>query len=75
VARNPKAVALILGRLGKKPAGGEASEEEAPSEDVGLESAAGDILTAIHNGDAGELAAALKSFHQQCSAAESSEEY
>lgn len=67
MARNPKAVALILGRLGKEPAEG-AAPEEAPEEmDVGLEAAADEVLAAIHSGSSAELAGALKAFISQCS--------
>lgn len=78
-AKNAKAVALILGRLGK-PAEGEAAPEEAPAEestgemDEGLLTAADEAMAAMRSGDSRTFAAAMKHFVQMCGATEYPEE-
>jgi hypothetical protein len=64
-----KMVSEIVGKI-KKDRGVESEsvseEEEDYSEDMGLESAAGEILSAIVDEDASGLMDALKSFVQMC---------
>lgn len=61
MSKDPKGVALILGRLEKKPDDAEGDE---------YEMAASEVLDAVESKDSKALAEAMKSFVQMCQSAE-----
>lgn len=63
MAGNEKALASILGKM--SPAE-ESEPEQAEGYDVGLETAAGELIAAVEAKDSAAVATALKAFVEQC---------
>lgn len=67
MAKNAKALALILGRLEKPAEGVPPADAEDDGMDEGLVAAAEEALTAMRAGDARAFAGAMKSLISMCS--------